>query len=411
MWLAQIISQFGDRINQMALIGLVAGRAPGSAMELAKILSFTIIPVFIVGPVAGVYVDRWDRRTTLFICDFLRALLIISIPAVFISSGSMVPIYVVVFLSFCLSRFYVPAKMSIVPDIVEAKDLLPANSLVTMTGMIAFVLGCALGGFIVEKIGPAGGFVFDAATFFISGLLIVSLSKDVRFSINKADFIDASRELILNIQKSVMAELKEGIGYLVNHRDIRFIIHMLFVLFSAAGAIYVVIIIFIQEALGSITRDLGILAVFLGAGLFGGAFLYGKWGEKFSKLKTIFFCLIFGGVMLVLFASLVQRIQSIFLASLLAVLLGMIAGPIFIAANTIIHQVSAHNMRGKVFSSLEVVIHSAFLVAMFVSSFLAEYVAPYGILIGVGVIFSIVGLTGFLTSKKDLALLKEGIAS
>ena len=67
-WLAQLISQFGDRINQMALVGLVAGREFGSAMELAKLLTFTIIPVFIVGPIAGVYVDRWDRKTTLFVC-------------------------------------------------------------------------------------------------------------------------------------------------------------------------------------------------------------------------------------------------------------------------------------------------------------------------------------------------------
>ncbi len=406
LWLAQIVSQFGDRITQMALIGLVAGRSPGSAMELAKILSFTIIPVFIVGPIAGVYVDRWDRRTTLFICDFLRAVLVLSIPLLFMSRGSMVPIYMVVFLSFCLSRFYVPAKMSIVPDIVDSKDLLPANSLVTMTGMIAFVLGCALGGFIVEKIGPGGGFVCDAFTFLTSGLLIASVSRDLKFKMDKAKIINVGKEMISDIQKSVVTELKEGISYLVNHRDIRFIINMLFILFSAAGAIYVVIIVFIQEAFGSITRDLGILAVFLGIGLFLGAFLYGKWGERFQKFKTIFFCLIFGGLMLVLFASLVQRIQSLFLASLLAVLLGMIAGPIFIAANTVVHQVSDQNMRGKVFSSLEVVIHFAFLVSMFISSYLAEHVSRHWILIGIGVIFSIVGLVGFM-KKENLTLLKE----
>src|SRR5262245_50329003 len=160
LWWAQVISQFGDRINQMALIGLVAGRTPGSAMELAKLLTFTIIPVFIVGPIAGVYVDRWDRRTTLFVCDFLRGLLVLSIPLVFMGKVSIIPIYFVVFLAFCLSRFYVPAKMSIIPELVEAKDILIANSMVSVTGMIAFVLGCATGGFIVEKFGSRGGFIW-----------------------------------------------------------------------------------------------------------------------------------------------------------------------------------------------------------------------------------------------------------
>ena len=180
LWLAQLISQFGDRINQMALIGLIAGRTPGSAFELAKLMSFTIIPVFIIGPIAGVYVDRWDRRKTLFVCDFLRGLLVLSIPLVFISRGSMVPIYIVVFLAFCLSRFYVPAKMSIIPDLVSEKDLLVANSLVTTTGMIAFVLGCSMGGFIVEKFGAKGGFICDAATFFISGILVSSIGLDLK---------------------------------------------------------------------------------------------------------------------------------------------------------------------------------------------------------------------------------------
>ncbi|MFA5088957.1 MAG: hypothetical protein WC552_08005, partial [Candidatus Omnitrophota bacterium] len=83
LFLAQTISQFGDRIYQMALIGLIAERTSGSAVELAKLLSFTIIPVFIVGPIAGVYVDRWDRKKTLFVCDFLRGLLVLTIPFVF----------------------------------------------------------------------------------------------------------------------------------------------------------------------------------------------------------------------------------------------------------------------------------------------------------------------------------------
>ena len=126
-WLGQLVSQFGERINQMALIWLVAARAPGSALELAKILSFTIIPVFILGPIAAVYVDRWDRRTTMYVCDFLRGVLILTIPFIFLARDSMIPIYVVVFLVFCLGRFYIPAKMSIIPDLVGSEYLLAAN--------------------------------------------------------------------------------------------------------------------------------------------------------------------------------------------------------------------------------------------------------------------------------------------
>ena len=127
LWLAQLISQFGDRVHQMALVGLITERAGVSASSLAKIMAFTILPVFVLQPFAGVFIDRWDRRTTLFVCDIARGLLVLTIPLVFIRWDAILPIYIVVFLAFCFSRFYVPAKMSIIPDIVREEHLIVAN--------------------------------------------------------------------------------------------------------------------------------------------------------------------------------------------------------------------------------------------------------------------------------------------
>ncbi len=403
LWLGQIISQFGDRINQMALIGLIAGRMPGSTFELAKLLSFTIIPVFIVGPIAGVYVDRWDRRKTLFVCDFVRGLLVLTIPTIFIFQDSMIPIYLIVFLVFCLSRFYVPAKMSIVPDLVAKKTLLSANSLVSITGMIAFVLGCAFGGYLVEKAGARGGFFWDAATFFVSGLLVFLINTKMNIHLNRRKIIDTSKEMIGEIRRSVFTEIKEGLVYLVNHKEIRFVVNMMFVLMAAAGAVYVVIIVFVQEAFQSITKDLGFLAVILGSGLFCGSVLYGRFGKKFSRFKVIFTCLILGGLMMMIFALAVQKIPVLSLGSALAFLLGLIVGPIFIASNTIIHDLSKDEMRGRVFSSLEFVMHLGFLLAMFISSWLSDKmnVANYKILMGVGIIFSLVGVISLVYYNRN----------
>ena len=168
LWLAQLVSQFGDRINQLALVGLIAERSPGSTLGLAKLLAFTIIPVFLIQPFAGVFIDRWNRRTTLFVCDLIRGALVLTIPLIFIYQHSMIPIYIAVFCAFCCSRFYVPAKMSIIPDLVKKDHLANANSLMTMTGMIAAGLGAALGAFIIEYAGARNGFLIDAFTFFFS---------------------------------------------------------------------------------------------------------------------------------------------------------------------------------------------------------------------------------------------------
>ena len=89
LWLGQVISNFGERLNQLALIALVYKKAPGSTIQLAKLLFFIVIPVFAIGPIAGVYVDRWDRKRVMIVSDILRGILVLSIPF-FILFGSNV---------------------------------------------------------------------------------------------------------------------------------------------------------------------------------------------------------------------------------------------------------------------------------------------------------------------------------
>ncbi|RKY38040.1 MAG: MFS transporter, partial [Candidatus Omnitrophota bacterium] len=74
LWISQIISQFGDRLTQMALIGLVYEIMPASSFSLAKVMSIPLIAVFLISPVAGVYIDRWDKQKTMYISDFLRGI-------------------------------------------------------------------------------------------------------------------------------------------------------------------------------------------------------------------------------------------------------------------------------------------------------------------------------------------------
>jgi len=401
-WLAQLVSQFGDRVNQMALVGLIAARYPGSPFELAKVLAFTIIPVFIIGPVAGVYVDRWDRRRTLFACDFIRGFLVLAIAFYLINLPSILPIYAVVFLIFTFSRFYVPAKMSFIPQMVETRDLHIANSLVTVTGMAALVFGALFGGIIVEKYGARGGFFWDAATFFLSGFLVFSMPavRKLRTGFDTQKMLTAGRRM-LGAHKTVLAEIDEGIAYIRGQKKIRFIFAMMSVLFAAAGAVYVVLIVFIQQAFHSVTRDLGFLAIPLGAGLFLGGMLYSKWGGVISKWKAMFWSMVFGGLMVALFALMVHTTHNRALAAALAFGLGFVVGPTVIAANTVVHTVCSEQMSGKVFSALEVVIHAAFLLAMLASAYAAEYVSRVWILSVVGVIFLVIGTIGLIKYKDD----------
>jgi len=372
-------------------------QAPGSPIQLAKILSFTILPVFLIGPVAGVYVDRWDRRQTMFICDFLRASLVLFIPLLLFLNKPLILIYILIFIIFCVGRFFIPAKLSIVPDLVKKENLLIANSLINTTAMIAAVLGFGIGGLLVEWLGAKGGFCLNAAGFFISGTLIFSIRrrKPVHLRIK-----ELSREIVEVIRKSVIQEIKEGIVYFIKQREVRLTGAIMFFLGGALGAIYVVMIVFVQKALQSATRDLGFIIMFLGAGLFIGSLIYGRFGQRISHFKAIFFSLIITGLMLAVFVLGLIHYPYFLVAASLAIILGMVASPIVISCTTLIHNSSKNQMMGRVFTSLEVLLHLGFFLFMFLSSFLAKWILPNTILIIVACSFILLGLLNLIFHRK-----------
>ncbi len=397
LWSGQIISQLGDRLGQMALIAFVYLRAPGSTLQIAKILSFTIIPVFLIGPLAGVYVDRWDRRRTMYACDFLRSLLVFTIPLFLFYTKSLGPVYLIIFISFSIGRFFVPAKLSIIPDLVDKKDFLVANSLINTSGMIAAILGFGISGVLVEKLGAKSGFYLDSLSFLLSGTFIFLISKRFALAMN---FKEVGKEIVGAIRKSVFQEIREGVLYFIRKKDIRFTAGIIFALWSALGAVYVVVIVFVQKTLHSATKDLGLLVMFLGIGLFLGSLIYGKFGQRVSHYKIIFVCLVASGIMLVIFALGIYYYPYFIIAASLALSLGLIIAPIMIASNTIIHKVSDNEMLGKIFSSLEIVMHLGFLSFMFISSVLAEKFSHVSILVSVGCLLSLLGLVSLIFDRK-----------
>jgi MFS family permease len=401
-WFAQLMTQFGDRIFQMALVGLMAARHPGSVAEMSKLFVFAIIPAFIVGPVAGVYIDRWDRRTVLFVCYFLQGMLVLLAAFYLIRMPNIWPMYGVVFLIFSLSRFYVPAKMSFIPEMVHPNDLLVANSLSSITGMIA-LLGAPLGGLIVEDSGSFGGFSWDAVCYLFSGILVVSIAA-LRHRLPNKTAIIAGTKAMLRSQKTVWHEILDGIRYIRAQKEIRFIFWMMAILCAAAGAIYVVIIVFIQQAFHSVTKDLGFLTVPLTFGLILGSLTYGRWGQRIAAYKIIFWSLILGGAVVIVFVSMVNATHSRPVALGLSLVLGFVLGPVMIAPNTVINKICAREMSGKVFAALEFVVYLPFLLAMMISSFLSEHLPLLWILITVGGIFVVVGIVGLIGFKPDHSL-------
>lgn len=379
----------------MALIAIVYSRAPGSTFELAKLLSFTIIPAFIVSPIAGAFVDRWDRKKTMIVCDILRGLIVLTIPIAFLALKPSFPIYIAVFLIFTVSCFFLPARLAIIPDLVSADRLLAANSLFSLTGMMGAIGWFVVSGLLIEYCGLKGGLYLNSLIYFLSALAITFITWKKRHSQQRLDTIEI-KEII---KVSLLTEIKDGLRYLRNNREVKFVFNMIFILMAGTGAAYAVAIVFVQEAMGSITRDLSLLGLFLGGGFFVGSILYGRIGHRFPKPKIIFTCLILSGITMFIFTALLRWTESFEFVYFMAMILGLVVAPIGISANTLIHEVILERMRGRIFSSLGIVMNFALLVFMLIASRLAEYIDRSWILYSVSIFYGVSGILGFILRK------------
>lgn len=400
LWIGQIVSNFGDRLNQMALIAFVTQKIPHSTYEPAKLMLFVVIPVFVIGPVAGAYVDRWNRRHIMIVADITRGILVMLIPFFILNFKSNIPIYIIVFLIFSLTRFFLPSKMAIIPMLVSKEKLLLANSLSDTTYMIATVLSIGVAGFLVKWFGVLGGFFIDGASFFFSAILLSFIrTNENNLRDYRKDFKLVGEAVEKAIRRSVWSQVKEGIGFIISYPKAKFVMNTMFLLMAGAGAIFCVVIIFIQDKFGTLTTDLGILGMFLGIGLLGGALFYGRFGHRLNKQKVILSSFILGGLGITAFAFLVSQFPRYAIAGLLSLFIGLVLSPVIISINTLIHETIPHDMRGRIFSSQEIVIHLAFLLFMFLTSILAEYIDRMWILAGCGSIFALVGVLGLLVYK------------
>jgi len=149
----------------------------GSATAVAWMLITQYLPVALVGPLAGVMVDRVNRRRLMIAADLLRGVLVLGL--LFVRSADTVWItYVVTALTMSASAFFEPARTATIPNITSAGELLPANALAaaTWSGMLA--IGASVGGLVTAWLGRDVAFVMNAASFFISAIFIAQTRYD-----------------------------------------------------------------------------------------------------------------------------------------------------------------------------------------------------------------------------------------
>ena len=170
LWFGQIVSQLGDWFNVVALYALLF-ELTGSATAVAGVMVMQVLPVALVGPVAGVIVDRFDRRHIMIGADLLRGLAVLGL--LFVRTPETVWLaYVVTGVMVACSGFFEPARSATVPSIVPREKLVAANAISTGTWSAMLALGASLGGGVAALLGRDAAFIINAASFFASAAFL-----------------------------------------------------------------------------------------------------------------------------------------------------------------------------------------------------------------------------------------------
>ena len=389
LWLGQLCSQCGDRLTQLVLVALVATRSSGSTLSLAKVLVVTSLPALLLNPFAGAFVDRWDRKRTMILCDLIRAGVILNLPWL-VLSPSQVPFYLGVFLLFAVGSFFMPARLAMIPDLAPADRLAQANALFTASGMIGSTLILIVGAFLVEWIGAPKSSWLNAASYIASALFILPILREGKSPL-RGEKDPPGR---------IFSEIAEGIRQLWRHRQTRRVAGLLGFLMGGAGASVVVGMVLVQQALGSLTKDLGFLSFWLGIGMLAGSTAYGRWGTRIPRRRVLGLAFCICGMALWVFVGAVLGLKSGSGAFLAAAFLGMGVAPVGIVANTLVHEAHPERLHGRIFSSLGIVINLSWIGSMLGAGWLVERGGRGFFLSAIGAVFAFSGLALLCYTKR-----------
>ena len=170
LWFGQSVSQLGDWFNSVALYALLFSLT-GSATAVAWMMVVQLLPVAIVGPWAGVIVDRYDRRRIMIAADLIRAVAVLG--PLFVHSADMVWLaYVCTAIAVSASGFFEPARSATIPAIVPRPHLVAANAVSTATWSAMLAIGAAAGGGVAAAFGRDIAFLINSASFVVSAVFI-----------------------------------------------------------------------------------------------------------------------------------------------------------------------------------------------------------------------------------------------
>jgi MFS family permease len=381
LWLAQIVSSFGDSLTSLTLLILI-NELTGSTTAIATLTILLAIPTVTLGLIAGVYVDRFDRKRIMLFSDAARAALVIGL--IFVSSKDQLwLIYVLGFLQATVGTFFGPARSALMQYLIPKEQLLEAGSISQTSVVISSLAGSACAGLLYGLTQSFWlAFVIDTITFLLSFAFVLAVR------VPKLDVVSG-------IEKAtgVFQELREGFRTIAGSR---FLIALLVtggVATFGFGAVNVLLVPLTINVFKVPPVWLGTIEGAQTVGMvLGGVFLVGL----ASKVNPNWL-IVSGIAALSLLTAGIGLAPNVIVFSAMMFGIGLVLVPLSSAAGAMMQQVVANELMGRVSSSLNVVNGVANLISMALAGTLGAAIGLQNVFLVSSVIVAIAAiLSGML---------------
>jgi MFS family permease len=363
-WLAQVVSEAGDYFNNIAVFALVMEKS-GSGMVVSGVMLARAIPAVVAGPIAGVLLDRMDRKRIMIVSDLLRAVIALG----FLFTIHQHRPWLLYLLSAALmfaSPFFTAGRAAILPTITTRDELHAANSLTQTTQWATLTAGTLLAGYSAAALGYGWAFVINACSFLFSAIAIGRISVPGGFRVRREPQA---------VARPHWAEYREALHYM---RSVPLMVGIAMISVGWAlggGAAQILFALFAEKVFHRGAAGIGAIWGFAGIGLLiGGAagHVIGKRATFAQYKQAVTFSYVLHGTAYMLFS----QVES-FGAALLWMMLSRVGMAVTSVLNNV--QLLSHTpdeFRGRVFSTMESLRWSVMIGSMAGAGIASQYVSP-----------------------------------
>lgn len=354
LWIGLTISVFGDFIFDTTLVlwiaAVIARGQSWAPLAVSGVFIATTIPMLVVGPIAGVFVDRWSKRGTMLVMDVLRAVLVAGlilssglVPLPFLPDGRLPifwqlgVIYAVVFLLNTFSQFFRPASLALTGDLVSEKMQAHATGLSQTSMSIAMILGPTLAAPLFVAFGPEWALGINACSFVASFCFIQSVSAP-----------SAARSVAAGAHPNFWNEFGLGLRYFLRSRVLVVLTISATIVMLGGGALNTLDIFFVTQNLHAPASVYGLVSGVMGVGMILGAILAGAFAQKIGLTRTLWLSLLAIAVLITAYG----RSANIWVAIAVIGVAGIAQAALNVAIGPLLLRSAPREMIGRVSSIL-----------------------------------------------------------